>query len=142
MPSTVLKGVTSRCPSPVSANALATASTRPSVLPWSPRTISAGPEVLCRVSWWREECLAGAAVAAKATRREKEAANKLKERADMNGLPDDMWGKDPAIMAESIALAATPFSFRAAFHRRRSRFDIGIGRHRLKREATRMSCPL
>src|SRR6185312_16762112 len=97
MPSIVLNGVTSRCPSPVSANAVATASTRPSVLTWSPRTISAGPEVLRDVSWWwRVECLAGAALTAMAKTREKDAASKLNERADMNDLPSDGVGEDAA----------------------------------------------
>src|SRR6185437_6322494 len=54
----------------------------------------------------------GAAVAATAKTKEKDAASRLNERADMNGLPSDgVEGKDRAIMAESIALAAMPFSF-------------------------------
>ena len=66
---------------------------------------------MCRVSWWRVECLAGAAVAAKAKTRESEAANRLNERADMNDLPGDgVEGRVRAIMAESIVLAAMPFS--------------------------------
>ncbi|HKV66234.1 MAG TPA: hypothetical protein VJN66_07615, partial [Rhodanobacteraceae bacterium] len=48
--------------------------------------------------------------------REKEAANRLSERTDMKGLPDDgVEGKYRAIMAESIALAAMSFSFPKAF---------------------------
>src|SRR5690348_837783 len=78
----VLKGCTSRWPSPVSANAVATASTSPAVLTWSPRTTSAGPDDL----WWRL-CLAGAAVAAKAKTSENEAASRLSERTDMNEIP-------------------------------------------------------
>src|SRR5690348_4388615 len=78
----VLKGCTSRWPSPVSANAVATASTSPAVLTWSPRTTSAGPDDL----WWRL-CLAGAAVAANAKTSENEAASRLNERTDMNEIP-------------------------------------------------------
>src|SRR6185312_4497622 len=119
MPSTVLNGVTSRCPSPVSANAFATASTRPSVLTWSPRTISAGPEALCRDSRWRVECLAGAAVAARVKARENDAASRLNERADMNAIPDEgveemtgrLWRNPPHLRrCHSVS--------RAAFHRR------------------------
>src|SRR5690348_1641622 len=80
----VLNGCTSRWPSPVSANAAATAVTRPSVLTWSPRTVSAGLDAL----WW---CLAGAAVAATAKASETDAAREPKERKNMNEIPKGGW---------------------------------------------------
>src|SRR5690348_5839541 len=81
MPSMVLNGCTSRWPWPVSAKASATAVTSPSVLTWSPHTVSARLEALW---WW---CLTGAAVAATAKASETDAVRRPNERTNMNEIP-------------------------------------------------------